>query len=455
LYIIANDTKEDVVRGRGERVNGATPGGAEDTRDAVVVVSSDTHIGPLLKEQLRDYCPAAFLGRFDAFARREDEIRGLKTMPDRSPNDSQSERARYERNLQTDGHYDRDARLRDLDYDGVAAEVIFHGSQNLEPIPFNSLLEPPPFGEVDFGLRAVGNQIYNRWLGEYCSVQPERHVGLAHLSMWDPAAATAEVEVAREMGLRSVNFPAPQRGLAEYDDPVWEPFWSACEAADMPLTTHSGAGDPASWTGPQQTSLLMLESGGWASRRGLIRMLFGGVFERHPSLKLVLTEQPGEWWPLTMIEMDSAYRAQHRRLRDQMPRMPSEYCHSNVFVGASFLSNSEARGAVRDGYASQLLWGSDYPHTEGTYQYPEDGAFEREESMTHLALRFALDGISPEASRQIVGGNAIRAYGLDEAALALVAARINAPTLTELATPLESIPEHGGMMSFRQMGPWA
>ena len=118
---------------------------------------------------------------------------------------------RVARNQQTDGHHDVHARLRDLDYDGVAAEVIFHGSQNGEPIPFQSF---GPFLGYEKGdnleLLGVGYHIYNEWLADFCSVEPERHVGLAHLPMWDVDAAVREAEWARGAGLRGVNFPAPE-----------------------------------------------------------------------------------------------------------------------------------------------------------------------------------------------------------------------------------------------------
>ena len=94
----------------------------------------------------------------------------------------------------------------------------------------------------------------------------------------------------------------------------------------MTLTCHSGAGDPAAWTGPEATALLSIESGGWFSRRALHQMIFGGVFERHPDLQLVLTEQPGDWWPYTLRELDSAWMAHSHAFRDQVPRLPSEYC---------------------------------------------------------------------------------------------------------------------------------
>ena len=87
--------------------------------------------------------------------------------------------------------------------------MLFHGSQNGEPIPF--IISDPSVGmatmerryDVDFELAGVGRHIYNEWLADFCSVQPERHVGLAHLPMWDIDAAVKEATWAREHGLRA------------------------------------------------------------------------------------------------------------------------------------------------------------------------------------------------------------------------------------------------------------
>ena len=412
-----------------------------------VIVSSDTHIGPRLVEDLRPYCPQRHLGDFDAFA--ADVARQRAEVYARANGRQQ---AALTPNRATAGHYDMHARLRDLDRDGVAGEVIFHGSQNEEPVPFgNFVVFLGPVSD-DPELVAAGRRIYNRWLSDVVSVEPERHVGLAQLPMWAVEAAVTEVEWARDAGLRGINFPAPSPALPPYNDPQWEPFWAACAAAELPLTTHAGAGDPAAWSGRESMVLMSIESGGWFSRRALHQMIFGGVFERHPNLQLVLTEQPGDWWEYTLRELDSAYVAHRRTLGDQVPRRPSEYCMTNVSIGGSFLAAFEARDAVDKGYADRVMWGSDYPHMEGTWQQPAD---EHEPPITKVALRHTFSGIGRDDVLAMVGGNAMRVYGLDPTALASVAARIGAPTVTELTTPVDAIPERASAFAFREFGPWA
>ena len=426
-----------------------------DRDQPLVVVSSDTHIGPRLREDLRPYCPAQHLDAFDAAVTgNAGALIALgKAFADETDPDT-DRGVVFRRNWQTEGHHDITARLRDMDYDGIAAEVIFHGSQNSEIIPFQAARAF--FGELpdDLELAALGLHIYNEWLADYCSHEPARHVGLVHLPWWDLDAAIAELQWAREAGLRSVNFPAPRADLPPYNSREWEPFWSACADLDMPLTTHAGAGDPSSWSGPETVCLLSLESGGWPARRAMHFMILGGVFERHPNLRLVLTEQPGDWWTSTVDDLDSTYLATIHTpgLAEQTPRRPSEYARENVFIGASFLARYEAEHAVRDGYTRQVMWGSDYPHMEGTFQYPR--SFD-EPSVGRMAMRYTFAGLPDDAIRDMAGENAVRVYGLDRDELAKVAARIGAPTLTELGTPLDAIPEAGSAQAFRTVGAWS
>ena len=146
------------------------------------------------------------------------------------------------RNRATAGHHDPVAAGRDLDFEGVAAEVIFHGSQNDEPVPFQtSMLGPPDDAE----LAAAGIRIYNRWLAAVCADAPDRHVGLAQLPIWDVDASVEELRWAHAAGLKGVNFPAPRPWVRAYNDRAWEPFWAAAAETRMPLSTHSGGGDAA------------------------------------------------------------------------------------------------------------------------------------------------------------------------------------------------------------------
>jgi predicted TIM-barrel fold metal-dependent hydrolase len=328
-----------------------------------------------------------------------------------------------------------------MDREGVAAEVIFHGSQNQESLPFVGLRDAvKTYENQNLELVEVGYRMYNGWMADFVAVAPERLIGLAYLPMWDVERAVRELHWAADAGLRGVNFPAPRAGITEYDDPTWEPLWNACEERNMFLSSHVGV-PVVPPKGPQGSALVQIEMGGWPSRRGMLRMIFGGTFARHPGLSLVLAEQLRGWWTSTKRELDFAYGDPNEALLNQVPKKPSEYMTSNVFLGASFGGPGAIEEAVQEDYVANVIWGTDYPHGEGTYKFPETVD---ELSMTRQYVRWAFADYPTDVIRAILGENGIRAYGLNRAALADVAAKIG-PTLGEVTTPLETFPEgwHG------------
>jgi predicted TIM-barrel fold metal-dependent hydrolase len=427
----------------------------EERSRPVVIVSNDTHVGPRLVEDLRPYCPRQHLDEFDRFA--------AETSESKAAVEELLKGSGYfdHPNFRTAGHHDSAARLADYDHDGIAAGVMFHGSMNLEPIPFvaQSLGKPTTSGEHE--LAALGGQIYNRWLADFVSQAPDRHIGLAFVPMGDVDAAVAEVEWAHAAGLRGINFPAMRDGaLPEYNRRHWEPLWSVCEELRMPLVTHVGAATNARYSGLEGVALLQIESGGFTSRRAVWWLIFAGVFARHPGLKLVITETPGNWFPSTAAELDAVwafYDAKrdeplNKALLEQVPRPPSEYMAANVYYGASFASPYEVAQAVANGNGSQLLWGSDYPHLEGTFVNPEG---RDQSSVTRLSLRHTFTGLDADDTLRMVGRNAIDVYGLDASRLQAVADEIAAPTLDELATPIDSVPAGASLTAFRSgAGGW-
>jgi predicted TIM-barrel fold metal-dependent hydrolase len=283
-------------------------------------------------------------------------------------------------------------------------------------------------------LRAVGEHIWNEWLAEFISAAPERLLGVFQVPVWDVEGTVRELDWARERGLHLANLPAPRRDLVAYNDPMYEPFWSACEALDVSLVTHGGGGEePLGHYGPGGIHIWRMEQA-WLSRRHLWQLIFGGVLERHPRLRVIYTEQRVGWVGPTLAEMDGIYFSENwaRELRSVLPRSPSDYWASNCYNSGSFLVPWEA--ALRyDIGLENLMWGSDYPHVEGTWPN------------TKLALRYTFSDMPERDTRMILGENGVRAYSVDAEALRSVADRIG-PTPEELRKPLEpqEFPVFGG-----------
>ncbi len=426
-----------------------------------MLVSSDSHVGPRLVEDLRSYCPKKYLREYDEFAASEaaDPDIGLEAFLETF---SDEYRNGCRRNRKTAGHYDPHARLRDMDRDGVAGSVIFHNSLNGQPFPFdlvNAFGNAAPSAE-ERQLVGVGRTIYNRWLSDFCSVERERNVGLAQLPFWDIDAATNELEWAAEHGLRGVNFPAPGVfGNVQPDDPSFDRFFTAAAALDMTLATHIGSTAPTEHRHQGMPTLdhrmfLQMDSTEWGIRV-VYALVFFRVFERHPNLKLVVTEVPGVIWDQMTLKMDSIFYSPGVSKNNRLHNPPSEYMASNVWLGNSFQSRFEAQAAIDIGREDRFLWGSDYPHPEGTYTYSEDPS---EYPMTRVALANTYHGFPLEKVLKIVGENALDAYPrLDLRALHKIAERIGPPAREMATAPdLTTFPyvTETGTYAFRTHGPW-
>jgi len=420
--------------------------------EPVLVVSCDGHVGPLLREQLRPYCPSQYLSEFDEFAAQYFQM--YTALRDHGESDEAELIRKFHRhpNMASKGHYDPDVRLKDMNDDGVVAELIWHFSQNGEPMPWSG----HGLGTVtpeQFQLAKVGYQLYNRWLADFCASDPKRLLGVAYLPMWEIEAAIAELEWAASVGLRVVNFPPPGRpGVTEYNSLEWEPFWSRLEETGLVLATHSSGGPLFNYeAGPGARRLQVYEGGGWIARRAVWWLIYGEVFQRHPDLKLVITEQYEGWWQPTILELDSIYAS----FGGDRPlsKMPSEFMRSNVFLGASFISRAQAEEAYQGSYAQNVLWGRDYPHIEGTWR-PRQA--EDPYSVTKLSLRHAFSNVPAAEARMMMGENALSVYGLDGPYLRRVATQIASLSEEELRCPPEHLPDVDDSNAFiGQAGPRA
>ena len=251
--------------------------------DPLVVVSSDSHVSPSL-EILAGTAPVG-TGRTSTTGwspRKPSHEESRKRFVFDGDDGLPEIHKIHTWNLQTKGHYEMSARLCDMNSDGVAAEVIFHGSAPFEPIPFMATSIGIPID--DFEHSAVGQRMYNEWLAEFCADEPERHVGLAQLPMWDIEASMTEVKWARSAGLRGVNFPQVRSEITPYEDPAWDGFWSLCEDLEMPLANHGGGGASTPLTtGPMALHIYSAESNALSRISPVVRFVFGGISNATPS----------------------------------------------------------------------------------------------------------------------------------------------------------------------------
>ena len=308
------------------------------------------------------------------------------------------------------GEFDATVRMQELDADGIAGEVIFP-----QMAPFGAGLMQyryPVTPEQSF----AGCQAYNRWLADFCSANPARQAGVALIDVEDIEATVKEIRAARAMGLwGGVLLPSSTGKHPFYHHPRYEPIWAVCQELDIPVQSHSGW-SPDYGDVPSATAMFISEVDMWA-QRPFTAMLWAGVFERYPNLKYMLTETGVGWVVEKLRVLDfKAASPMFKHFNRGLSMTPSGYFGRNCWLGASFMPEHEGRFRHQIG-VDRLMWGSDYPHLEGTWP----------NTMKALNETFAL---YPEQEiRDILGLNAANAYGFDVAALALIAERIG-PTLS-------------------------
>ena len=302
------------------------------------------------------------------------------------------------------GEFDASVRIKELDADGIAGEVIF---PQMAPFGAGLMLYRYPVSPEE---SLVGCRAYNRWLADLCKANPERHAGVALINVEDIDVSVKEIRAAREMGLRGVLLPTSTGGHPFYHHPRYEPLWAVCEELDMPLHSHSGW-SPDYGNVECATAMFISEVDMWA-QRPFTALLWAGAFERHPNLKYVLTET-GVGWVLEKLRV-LEFKADNpifKHFTKDLSLSPSGYFARNCFIGASFMPAHEGRFRHAIG-VDKLMWGSDYPHLEGTWPN------------TLKALHETFGDYPEDEIRAILGRNAASVYGFDTGALQPIADEI-------------------------------
>ncbi len=383
------------------------------------IISADTHAGAN-HETYREYLDPAYRDDFDAW-------RGKYKNPWKDLRDTDL-RVR---------NWDEERRDRDQLADGVVAEVIYPNT--VPPFYPGFVLFAGPPKPDEYEHRRAGILAHNRWLKDFCAAKPERRAGIGQIFLNDLDDAIADATWIKDNGLRGgVLLPTVAPDVS-WVKPLYHPdydrLWAALQDLDIPVNLHSGTGSP-NYGKFASTPIIMISEVGFYGLRPFVHMLLSGVFERFPRLKFVMTEGSAAAIQAQVDQLDPVI--EHVRqgeigelkytAENALPRSATEYFHQNCWIGASFPGPADA--AVRHRMpADRFMWGSDYPHDEGTPPF----------SREHLRLTFY--DTPEEELRAILGGNAAKLYGFDMDKLAPLAAQYG-PTVEEIATPLSKMPEH-------------
>jgi predicted TIM-barrel fold metal-dependent hydrolase len=260
--------------------------------------------------------------------------------------------------LQAPGAWDMEVRRSDLDDEGIWGEVIYPSVGM-----WNSMVTDPV-------LIREAVKVTNDWSA---SVQHQsiRHVMPAQISPVDVGDAVTEVQRAAGLGLVCVTLPAvAPKDVPNFNRPDWDPLWDAMAETEMVLTVHTGSSgeDPIHHHGPGAGTMNYL----YACYSGMdlaALMVASGILDKRPGLRLLISEAGASWLPFIGDRLDEATRQHAEFIRDHLTRMPSDILRDQVY--ASFQHDPTAVLTMSAMGYPNVLWGSDYPHIEGTFGHTQ------------------------------------------------------------------------------------
>lgn len=283
------------------------------------------------------------------------------------------------------GANDMVLRIDDLNQEGIWAELIYPSIG----IWSGSIKDPE--------LLAAGSRAINDWAIEFQRYSP-RYVCTATIPLLTTDTAVAEIHRAADLGYKAAYFPvAPPLGTRDWhyiDD--WEPVWSAIAETGLVIGFHIGTEphDDSSYHGAYMRgpggALLNYMETTYGGQRAVSKLIASGVFDRHPEIKVIVSEGGATWGPFVADRLDEAYRQHSSMVRPRLARMPSEYLYEHIY--ASFQHDRSAVAAHTAMGWNNVCWGSDYPHLEGTFGH------------TQKTLHELFDDVDPAARRRITIG---------------------------------------------------
>jgi predicted TIM-barrel fold metal-dependent hydrolase len=287
------------------------------------------------------------------------------------------------------GGYDPAARLGEQDQDRVDAEVLYPTPRISNSLFWNT--EDPEF-------HVACIRAYNDWLSEYCAHAPDRLWGVAMMPNVGTDAAVEELHRARALpGMRGAmigQYPHGGLDIGDEDDA----FWAAAAGSGTPVSIHVGFATEAQ--GDKKRGKMRGDMRFFDAPIRAAQLIGGAVFDRHPSLDVLLVEVDCSWIPYIKEQMDDRFARENPKTRVDLKQLPSQYFETNMAY--TFITDSYGIRNRHDVGVSQMMWSSDYPH--GGSDWPA----------SHATIERHFEGVPADEERAILAGNALRFYTVSD-----------------------------------------
>ncbi len=292
------------------------------------------------------------------------------------------------------GNNNIEGRLKDMADEGVDAEIVF-----------------PSLGLWTFGLEdpeveLATCQIYNDWNNGFFAGHTHVFVRCAVLPVRRLDNALSELKRVAKMGFTAAMLPSvTPAGVTPYNDAAWDELFHAAGELGVVFVLHTGTGNETVTSqkgagGAVMNYTMQMCDGQMA----VLALTAGGVLDRNPKARIAIIESGASWLAALAERMDEVYTAHAIFVKPKLTRMPGQIVRDQV--AASFQYDRACIMSRSVTGTKALLWGSDYPHAEGTFPHTPD-------VLAHL-----FDGIdiSEQEKADIIGGNAARLFRLPGAA---------------------------------------
>jgi uncharacterized protein len=253
-------------------------------------------------------------------------------------------------------------------------------------------------------LQKAAIEAYNDWLRDYCRSAPKRLVSLCLLSALDAEWSVQELARSVKLGHKGALLPSDLPTGLSYADPAFERLWSTAHDMDVPVHFHAGIIQGKDRSRLKQVA--DLERGVNSVRRAILEpltvlthLIFGGVLERYPRLRIVFAEYDLCWLHPFLTKMDASLRKSESQTRNsaKFSALPSEYIKRQVY--ATFQEDRiGVIGAEVFAMLDNYMWASDYPHGNSTWPHSRE------------AIRDQFEGIPNHIQRKLTWENAARFY---------------------------------------------
>lgn len=277
-----------------------------------------------------------------------------------------------------------------LDAEGIGKEIAYP----------QSLLSFIRYPDTDMQERMY--RAYNAYVARLGAENRGRFYGVGVCgNWWDPAKAESAIGQIVDLGLKSFMVPIrPGKSIdgtpITYAGPEMDAFWAAAEEAGLPVNFHIGEIPAVGSRGAFGTFFLVQAE---PFRQILGNLIFGGILDRHPKLRIVFAEAGINWVAGALQDAELTYDV-HRALFDHQPKhRPSHYWHNNCY--ATFQTDAIGLRLIDQIGADRVMWAQDYPHSEGTFGF------------TARAVQEIVAATSEADARKILGQTAIDLYKLD------------------------------------------